>query len=220
MSDFKVGDVLLHINSIGGHNPHPPLEVGKTYSTDGVNNPFFSYYKDPFTLKYKKKTGEAGRCGPLHLFVNLRDRTLYPDVIPPSYHELAHLAHQTSCEYIKFSKELLWELVREREFKHRPSRFNCLWLFEDMSRSNFWLGQLETKQFFPVAIELVDIKSIFRTDEKFFNMSNEGYTELEGRARKYWAGVDAASETTEVLFEGTFLVRSLGSLTTVSEGKS
>lgn len=220
MNDFKVGDVFYHINKIGAHNPFPPLEFGKTYSTGGGHNPFFSYYKDQFTLKYQKNTGEVGRCSPLHLFVNLRDKTLYHDVIPPNYHELAHLAHQTTCEYIKFSKEILWELVREREFTHRPSRFNCLWLLEGMSQLNFWLGQLEARQFQHVAIELVDIKSIFRTDEKFFNMSNEGYPELESRAREYWTGVDAAGESTEILFEGTFLVRTLGSLAAVPGGDS
>lgn len=108
---------------------------------------------------------------------------------------------------------MLWELVREREFRHRPSRLNCLWLFEDMSQFKFWHGQLEAKQFFPVAIELVEIKSVFKTDDKFFNMSNEGYPELESRAREYWTGVDVAGESTEILFEGTFLVKSLVSLT-------
>lgn len=219
-SDFKVGDVFFHINKIGEHNPFPPLEIGKTYSTGAGYNPFFSYYKSPFTFRYKKTTGETERCRPLSLFVNIREKTLFPDVIPPTYHELAHLAHQAACEYIKFSKEMLWELVREREFKHRPSRLNCIWLLEDMSQFNFWVGQLEPQLFNTVAIELVDIISIFRTDDNFFNMSNEGYPELESRAREYWSGVDAVSESTEVLFEGTFLVKPLGSLTTVPGGNS
>lgn len=87
-----------------------------------------------------------------------------------------------------------------------------------MSQVSSWINQLGAKQFQTVAIELIDIKSIFRADEKIFKMQNEGYHELEKRAREYWDGVDTVSESTEILFEGIYAVKPIRCLSAVPGG--
>lgn len=99
--------------------------------------------------------------------------------------------------------ELGWEVVRLREFPHRPSRLDCLflWLDEQVARD------FHTRRPWPTTlyeVEITSCTSLFVAPMDLISYFEEGETTatLLARAHRYWIGDPEESGVREVLIDG------------------
>ena len=98
--------------------------------------------------------------------------------------------------------ELTWEVVRLHEFPERPSRFQCLFLWQQESQAR----DFASRRPYPVALYEVEIASWSRLLIADINLISyldqpETVASMMHRARLYWKAEQV--EVPEVSLEGT-----------------
>ena len=98
--------------------------------------------------------------------------------------------------------ELVWEVVRLREFPDRPSRLDCMFFWQTESEARNWLS-FRTWPSALYEVEVIEHRASFLTDMNRMELSSEVVAALGmmDQARRYWAGT-AGAKMTEVLLEG------------------
>ena len=98
--------------------------------------------------------------------------------------------------------ELVWEVVRLREFPDRPSRLDCMFFWQTESEARNWLS-FRTWPSALYEVEVIEHRASFLTDINRMEYSSEVVTVsgMMDQARRYWAGT-AGAKMTEVLLEG------------------
>ena len=98
--------------------------------------------------------------------------------------------------------ELVWEIVRLGEFPDRPSRLDCIFLWQTESVARDWLA-IRTWPSTLYEVEVIEHRASFLTDPNRTELSSEVVTVagMMDQARTYWTGT-AGSHSSEVLLEG------------------
>ena len=98
--------------------------------------------------------------------------------------------------------ELVWEVVRLREFPDRPSRLDCMFFWQTESEARNWLS-FRTWPSALYEVEVIEHRASLLTDMNRMELSSEVVAALGmmDQARRYWAGT-AGAKMTEVLLEG------------------
>ena len=98
--------------------------------------------------------------------------------------------------------ELVWEVVRLREFPDRPSRLDCMFSWQTESEARHWLS-FRTWPSALYEVEVIEHRASFLTDLNRLELSPEvvTVTGMMDQGRKYWAGTPG-SNSGEVLLEG------------------
>ena len=98
--------------------------------------------------------------------------------------------------------ELVWEVVRLREFADRPSRLDCIFLWQTESVARDWLA-IRTWPSALYEVEVIEHRASFLTDLNRTELSSEVVTVsgMMDQARTYWTGT-AGWDGSEVLLEG------------------
>ena len=98
--------------------------------------------------------------------------------------------------------ELVWEIVRLREFPDRPSRLNCMFFWQTESAARNWLS-FRTWPSALYEVEVIEHRASFLTDLNRMELSSQVVTVagMMDQARIYWAGT-AGWDGSEVLLEG------------------
>ena len=98
--------------------------------------------------------------------------------------------------------DLVWEVVRLREFPDRPSRLDCMFFWQTESDARNWLA-LRTWPSALYEVEVIEHRASFLADMHGLEFSSEVRTvsAIMDQARTYWAGT-AGSSSTEVLLKG------------------
>ncbi|MBC7807798.1 MAG: DUF2441 domain-containing protein [Akkermansiaceae bacterium] len=105
--------------------------------------------------------------------------------------------------------ELVWEVVRLREFPNRPSRLDCLFLWERELDARDWFS----RRTWPSSLYEVEVTKIpnrvFVADLGLvqFSSPDGNVLGLMQRARHYWSQDGNTSRNPEVLLEGTVVIR-------------
>lgn len=99
--------------------------------------------------------------------------------------------------------ELAWETVRLREFPHRPSRLDCLFLWrkEETARDFHSRRPWPTELY---EVEIVQCARVFAANMGLISYFEDSETmaSMFERARRYWR-TESTDEDGEVLMEGT-----------------
>lgn len=105
--------------------------------------------------------------------------------------------------------ELAWETVRLREFPHRPSRFDCLFLWPEASAARRFDSHREACELYDV--EILECSRAFAADMNLISYfeASETLASMFERARRYWQA-ERKDEHGEILLEGT--IRILGKI--------
>jgi hypothetical protein len=108
--------------------------------------------------------------------------------------------------YLNLVGELVLESIRAKEFKGKPSRQKCFWLVGTQSEAEAWVSKLE----FAVKPQIVKVRAdgnTFRCDASLLKYENETLSDIEDKARLYWAGnSEKPFKEEEILFEGNLEV--------------
>ena len=98
--------------------------------------------------------------------------------------------------------ELVWEVVRLGEFPDRPSRLDCIFLWQTESVARDWLA-IRTWPSTLYEVEVIEHRASFLTDPNRTELSSEVVTVagMMDQARTYWTGT-AGWDGSEVLLEG------------------
>lgn len=98
--------------------------------------------------------------------------------------------------------ELVWEVVRLREFPGRPSRLDCLFFWQTESKARDWLS-FRTWPSALYEVEVIEHRASFLADINRVQFSSQDGTVsgMMDRARTYWTE-RAGSTKSEVLLEG------------------
>ena len=105
--------------------------------------------------------------------------------------------------------DLVWELVRAREFPSRPCRFDVLFLWQGEAHARAWhhhqdiLGPETGSRRGLYEVEVERISRIWAADMDLISYIGEGETvgELMQRARRYWGSTSTKSDP-EILLDG------------------
>lgn len=102
--------------------------------------------------------------------------------------------------------ELAWETVRLREFPHRPSRFDCLFLWPELNAARRFDSHREACELYDV--EIVECSRAFAADMNLISYfeASETLASMFERARRYWQ-TERKDEHGEILLEGTIRIQ-------------
>lgn len=121
--------------------------------------------------------------------------------------------NQKLAEYAKFSREIIFEEIRQRYFPHLPSRHHCIWLIpaNNMQAITFWKQQLtDNNPSLDVQILQLECTGIIHyANQKYVEISFGNMNIYRDKAYSYWLGTDAHPDSldTEGIFEGTCKVK-------------
>lgn len=111
-------------------------------------------------------------------------------------------------------KEYIFEDIRASEFSQLPSRKRCMFLVEaeeaeDCLRKMGFEGS-SLCGYSLIKVEPIKGDSItHRTDAKLLDINLARQPDIADRARKYWQGTSDPIELSEVLLEGSFIIRKI-----------
>ena len=144
-------------------------------------------------------------CFPQELLDNIRPK------------EVEEFLRSLSLE-LKYSsqllKEYIFEDIRASEFPQLPSRKRCMFLVEaeeaeDCLRKMGFEGS-SLCGYSLIKVEPIKGDSItHRTDAKLLDINLARQPDIADRARKYWNGTSDPIELSEVLLEGSFIIRKI-----------
>jgi hypothetical protein len=104
-----------------------------------------------------------------------------------------------------FYREYMLERVRASEFRKRPSRLTCAFLFADATYAHEWA--VAEREFVYLARPLDDTEPC-RLDMSWLTIIREYRTfeGVEGVARSYWSGVERSPREVELLVTGPIVI--------------
>lgn len=102
--------------------------------------------------------------------------------------------------YMRFTRETIFEEIRQTFFPGYPSRQRCIWVVPDCKESlDYWRKELGNGKLFK--LELTG--KIHRANQEFLNLNNKPLNDMRQRAFKYWSGTSGQNKAEEeCLFEG------------------
>ncbi len=106
--------------------------------------------------------------------------------------------------YLRVLRELIFETIREKNFPHLISRWECIWLIPSKRSIGFWLKKLGIIDLSQCGIYKIKCTGeIHRGHEKHLEVESMSVPTIEENAMKYWAGVGKhPSYKDEVIFWG------------------
>jgi hypothetical protein len=107
--------------------------------------------------------------------------------------------NDTLRHYLRYTREVVFEEVRQEVNVQLPSRQKGIWLLPDNDPS-FWIGKLNLKS---RLLKLKVTGKVHRGSENLLWIRTDPLNDIRGFAKKYWAGVDLESKQDELLFEGS-----------------
>ncbi len=137
------------------------------------------------------------------------------------------LARETSATCVPYSSallgthgvqallELIWEVVRVREFSERPSRFDSLFLWHDEAEVRAWHYRQHVIHTSPeevkvglYEVEVRQIDKIWAGDMNLISYLNDGETleKISERSRKYWSSMPQ-KESPEIVLQGGVVIQ-------------
>jgi hypothetical protein len=113
----------------------------------------------------------------------------------------------------EFEKEEVFEAIRQVEFSHAPSRSRCMFAIKATADAKAFAARYGfCEPYRLIEVEPVtDASNVLLADMGSLNFGRESRAAVEERARRYWAGVSAASAEVdvEVLIEGRYVIAAL-----------
>lgn len=114
-------------------------------------------------------------------------------------------------------KEYIFEDIRASEFPQLPSRKRCMFLFEaeQTKEAEGYLRKMNSERSILCGRSLIKVEPIkgdsitHRTDAKLLDINLARQPDIADRARKYWQGTSDPIELSEVLLEGSFIIRKI-----------
>ena len=185
---------VLHFNQNRPYSPHSALEVGACFKVGHAYNPFFSFFESPPAIEVYP--GIPAKTG-----VNLLEKVVGKQV--PSPPKLGNIALEFLRNSVNLSRELLTELVRERDFPAAPSRMKCLWVFDDETQADHWRMRLHPGNSGRL-VELAVTGRLHRCDAGWL-LSDTGdpISKSLNEAARYWGGDPCPTDPQpELLFVG------------------
>lgn len=120
---------------------------------------------------------------------------------------------QKLAEYAKFSREIIFEEIRQRYFPNLPSRHRCIWLIPSNNQQsiNFWKQQLTNNDSL-LQVQILELECtgiIHYANQKYVELSLGNMNVYRNNAYSYWLGIDAHPDNldTEGIFEGTCKIK-------------
>lgn len=114
-------------------------------------------------------------------------------------------------------KEYIFEDIRASEFPRLPSRKRCMFLIdaEQAEGAEDCLRKMNFEGSIPCGRSLIKVEPIkgesitHRTDAKLLDINLARQSDIADRARKYWSGTSDPIELSEVLLEGSYIIRKI-----------
>jgi hypothetical protein len=104
-------------------------------------------------------------------------------------------------EYLKLTREWVFEEVRREFFPNLPSRHRCLWVIPDDTEAirYWWRTMGKTGEI--LKLELTG--KIYRTNQQYLKATTASLDQIRMNAFKYWSGASGDNPAEdEYLFEG------------------
>lgn len=105
-------------------------------------------------------------------------------------------------------KEYIFDEIKGIDFPNLPSRKKCMFLFSPEKDPEEYLTRMDLANGrHLIEISTIEGKSkIFSADYSILNCDLEDYKNVQEAATKYWQGISMDSETSEILFEGEYII--------------
>lgn len=182
-------------------NDFPELTVGDVAKTGDVN-PFFNYFLKQ--LPGGVTIGGGQRLSSIDYLNRVRHGHLKPNI---PLDRMADIGQRIAMHFCKYTRELIWESVRQESFSHLPSRQKCVWLSHGLKNLSYWEGALGRAPG-TYSVFRVELNGTIHEASDDFLMSDEViYTEAIKMANDYWNGKITNPTKKEVLFEGDFTIK-------------
>lgn len=110
---------------------------------------------------------------------------------------------------LQLRKECIFEIIRETEFPHCPSRKRCIFMFDKKIDPQVYAKTLNITRGSRnlISIEVLDPQpKILLVDMRILNNAGFSYESITDIARLYWKGVDNIHQNTETLYEGKYRI--------------
>lgn len=107
-----------------------------------------------------------------------------------------------------YSIEVVFENIRQKEFKNLPSRFECIYLTNNIEDWHDIIHyKKSSKSYIVYTFELTKVEKYFCADGNIVTLaSKKSYNEVIELARNYWSGNFSLQPKNEILFCGTLKV--------------
>lgn len=102
--------------------------------------------------------------------------------------------------------EHLFEDVRQREFRRKPSRFQSLFAFESVQDAKRFKHNYNRLHHYIYEVEIIERAKTHKGDMHWLDCAALSFDEIEERARAYWRGQSSEAPFWEWLIEGSVKV--------------
>jgi len=183
------------VNRVHEHVNNKPLMMGKRLDVGEELNPSALFRENVRRQTYGIKTDGGEDITPIALINAVREGKIKP----PQNIDLFVMQLLNSLN--KTVAELLFEQVRKEEYPECPSRQKCLWLVETIEETKRWEKEFAPYGFFQT-LEVEATGVVHYCDEIWLQIDADPYSEIRGKANRYWKGEMSDDPVTEIIFEG------------------
>ncbi|MFH6987596.1 DUF2441 domain-containing protein [Flavobacterium collinsii] len=195
---------------------NPTWIAGDEYEFEENMNPFSEYiYKNGTNCEGRNiNTGKGIFLNPINiadeiLKVNKDGQekdTLIKDYMDYDPYNVIKILKQTVIEFMKFSREEIFEAIRKEKFPEKPSRKNCIWLIEDnIDAVNYWWDKLNKNSQKLFEVEITG--NIHIADQGYLALSSDPLNIIKEKAEEYWKSNKPETSTmNECVFTGKLKV--------------
>lgn len=181
-------------------NNFSELQVGGVYRTGDIN-PYFNFFLQQ--LPSGVTVGDR-RLSSLDYLNQIRSGTLTTDL---SIQIMATIGQQIAMHFCKYTRELIWENIRQSEFSHLPSRQKCIWISQGQESLSYWESALG-RPAGSYKVFRIEVDGLTHEASDDFLMRDEIlYPDAILMARDYWNGKITNEIKKEILFEGEFTIK-------------
>jgi hypothetical protein len=139
---------------------------------------------------------------PTYYHVSTRELRINTILTQGIYGERIRRHDTVSENYAKYIQEELFELVRQKDYPQRPSRFNCVFLFRDIATATYFYAQVGRYQGYIYEVEVIDDDQ-FVAEMDLLHCVGANAQTIQKSAEYYWNGEHhLKSATQEVLLNG------------------
>lgn len=190
--------ILFHIHRIGSWSDI--WKVGSTifWGQKETNN--FNRWYDTNILVYNfnDKTGTFSAKAALEKFLSLSS-----DHKQINCNQIVEFAYKVIDEQGIYTRETLFEEVRNNYFPQLPSRKTCIWVCEKEAIPYWWSKIQNDKKIFQLEVT----GTLHKADQKHLTNDALKHNDIRTNAFNYWTGSDGSKPIEEeLLFEGTIKV--------------
>lgn len=134
------------------------------------------------------------------------------------YKMLTSDLHENLLQYLKWTREEIFENIRKSNFNNLPSRKTCIWLTEIENIPKWWKMFKNSTSKKILEIEIEPNSKLHYADGFLIKTETLKINQYEELAMSYWSGKIENNVENEILFEGTFKV--IGEFKNIEEIKS